>query len=204
VFGCFPRSTFERFGLYDERLILNQDWELNQRILRGGGVVWLNPDIRVYYFARQTVRSMLSRAWETGRWVAYMWRLAPHSVTPRHAVPAAFIAIAAVPGLGLAVLAAHQVAAAGAALSEAVRLRDPRLALALPPMFLALHASYGGGTLAGLVEVVTGRKRLDRSSPVERLAPLPSPPSAGRRPPPGRQQAASARPRTRSPKARRT
>jgi hypothetical protein len=36
-FGCYRRDTFERFGMYDERLIRNQDFELNYRIRKGSG-----------------------------------------------------------------------------------------------------------------------------------------------------------------------
>ena len=36
-FGCFRPDVFDRFGMYDERLVRNQDIELNSRIRRGGG-----------------------------------------------------------------------------------------------------------------------------------------------------------------------
>jgi hypothetical protein len=179
VFGCFPRATFERFGLFDERLTLNQDWELNQRIVRGGGVVWLNPDIRVYYHARQTPSAILRRAWDTGRWVAYMWKVAPYSATPRHAIPAAFVAAAALPGVGVAALAAHQAVAIAAAAVEAIDLKDPRLAVVLPPFFLGLHGAYGAGTLLGLAEVVLHRAPVSADAAIERLAPRPR--AGGRR-----------------------
>ena len=35
-FGCWRREVFEKYGDYDERLIRNQDIELNKRIIRGG------------------------------------------------------------------------------------------------------------------------------------------------------------------------
>jgi GT2 family glycosyltransferase len=171
AFGCFPRRTFERFGLYDERLVLNQDWELNQRIRREGGTVWLDPDIRVYYFARQTMARMASRAWDTGKWVAYMWTLGPHVVSPRHALPATFAATLALPGLGIAALLAHQAAAVVASAAEAVRFRDGRLVAALPPAFLAVHAAYGLGTLRGIWDVMTRRSPVSGPLPAHLLPP---------------------------------
>ena len=37
-FGCWRRKVFEKYGYYDERLIRNQDIELNKRIIHGGGL----------------------------------------------------------------------------------------------------------------------------------------------------------------------
>lgn len=36
-FGCWRRDVFDKYGYYDERLIRNQDIELNKRIGHGGG-----------------------------------------------------------------------------------------------------------------------------------------------------------------------
>jgi glycosyltransferase involved in cell wall biosynthesis len=156
VFGCFPRETFEKYGLYDERLVLNQDWELNQRIIRGGGTIWLNPNIVVNYFGREKIRENVSRSLDIGKWNARMWKIAPFTLTPRHAIPAVFAAALIVPGVNLAALAAHQIVAAYFAAVEGLRFKDLRVALVLPPVFLAVHAAYGFGTLTGLWENATG------------------------------------------------
>lgn len=173
AFGCYRRSVFEKWGLYDERLTLNQDWELNQRIIKGGGLIWLDADIQVHYYARQEVDAILKRAWDVGRWVAYMWRIAPHTVTPRHAIPALFTTAVLLPGLGMATLGLHQTAAIVAAGIEAARFHDPRLLAVLPPFFAALHGAYGGGTLAGIADLVTGHSPVAISRPIEYLPPRP-------------------------------
>lgn len=171
VFGCFPREVFEKIGLHDERLVRNQDTELNKRIQRAGGVIWLNPDIKVHYSAFNTVRGVLSRAFAIGRWNPYMWWLAPDSVQPRHAVPGLFVVSLAVPGLNVLALAAHTAVGSAAAAAEAKRYHDARLAPLLPPLFLALHASYGLGILAGSWDLVRGRAPVQRPAQVERLEP---------------------------------
>jgi succinoglycan biosynthesis protein ExoA len=175
AFGCFPRRTFERFGLYDERLVLNQDWELNTRIRRGGGTVWLDPSVRVHWHVRQRPGDLVRRSFETGRWVAYMWRLGGHTVAARHAMPAAFAAALLVPGVNLAALAAHQFAAMVAAAAEARDAGDARLLAGLPPLFLAVHAAYGAGTLAGLVDLLRGRSPVKGPGVPERLPPREGP-----------------------------
>jgi len=44
TFGCFPKETFAKYGLYDERLTRNQDIELNARIRKG---IKLNSEFRI-------------------------------------------------------------------------------------------------------------------------------------------------------------
>ena len=43
--GVFDRAAIERVGLYDERLVRNQDYELNIRLRQAGGVVWFDPEL---------------------------------------------------------------------------------------------------------------------------------------------------------------
>ena len=41
--GVFDRAAIEAVGLFDERLLRNQDYELNIRLREAGGVVWFDP-----------------------------------------------------------------------------------------------------------------------------------------------------------------
>mgnify|MGYP002754093443 FL=1 len=59
-FGCYRRDTFERFGMYDERLIRNQDFELNYRIRKGSGRIFIVPDSNCTYYARESFK----KAWK--------------------------------------------------------------------------------------------------------------------------------------------
>lgn len=52
-FGCYKRSIFDKIGLYDTDLTRNQDNELNERILKSGGKIYLIPSIKIKYFARE-------------------------------------------------------------------------------------------------------------------------------------------------------
>lgn len=64
-FGCWPRSVFDRYGLYDERLIRNQDIELNKRIKHGGGKIVIVPDTYCTYLARETFSGLAKIILET-------------------------------------------------------------------------------------------------------------------------------------------
>ena len=53
-FGCYRRDVFDRLGFYDERLVRNQDIELNSRILKGGGKIIISPTIKINYYNQAT------------------------------------------------------------------------------------------------------------------------------------------------------
>ena len=57
-FGCWRRDVFDKYGLYDLRLVRNQDIELNKRILRGGGKIFIVPDTYCTYLARETFKGL--------------------------------------------------------------------------------------------------------------------------------------------------
>jgi succinoglycan biosynthesis protein ExoA len=158
-YGCFPRSVFEWAGFYDERLVRNQDYELNCRIRRLGGVVWMNPAIAISYYNQATLHGLLKQAITTSAWNAWMWYLAPYSFTVRHAIPGLFVAAllgAAVLSLvslqGLTVLGAillpYTILALAASVQQASRYAW-WLILPLPFCFFAYHFMYGLGTLWG-------------------------------------------------------
>lgn len=89
-FGCFRTEIFQRVGLFDERLVRNQDFELNQRIRRAGGRIYLDPQLELRYFSRPTLRSLLRQTWSNGFWNALCHHLHPYSRCFRHVVPIFF------------------------------------------------------------------------------------------------------------------
>lgn len=54
-FGCFKREVFDKVGLYDNELVRNQDDELNGRITKNGGKIYLIPNIVTKYYARDKI-----------------------------------------------------------------------------------------------------------------------------------------------------
>ena len=55
-FGCYRKDVFDRIGPYDNDLVRNQDDELNARLIKHGGKIYLIPYIVVDYFARDTIK----------------------------------------------------------------------------------------------------------------------------------------------------
>lgn len=57
--GCFRREVFDRVGLFDEEApVISEDSDLNYRIRRAGGRVYLDASIVVCYQVRETVADL--------------------------------------------------------------------------------------------------------------------------------------------------
>ncbi len=91
-FGCYPKAVFEKYGNYDIRLKRNQDIELNKRIRRQGGKIFLVPEVECTYFARDTFQALWKNNYANGKWVILTsWFTGTFdSLSVRHFVPLAF------------------------------------------------------------------------------------------------------------------
>jgi len=186
-FGCYRREVFARIGLYDERLVRNQDYELNRRLIKFGGRIWYDPLIRIFYYNRSSLRELFRQAFRTGQWNPWMWIVAPYSFAWRHAVPMAFVAtllcmyslFLVVPALAITVLNLMLWPYAGLAIVASWQQSSRYggwLFIPLPFCFLSYHIVYGLGGLWGLCLLLGRRSPVQVPSPTRRnvdQAPLP-------------------------------
>lgn len=93
AFGCYHRTVFEKYGLFDKRLIRNQDIEFNKRLIRSGEKIYLLPDLICTYYARETYAELAKNNYQNGYWniltAYYSGRL--NSLSLRHFIPLIFI-----------------------------------------------------------------------------------------------------------------
>ncbi len=89
--GAWPRSTFARFGGFDERLVRNQDDEHNLRIHRGGGRIWQSASIRSLYCPRASVGDVFRQYRQYGYWKPFVMRKHGQAAALRHLVPGLFV-----------------------------------------------------------------------------------------------------------------
>lgn len=165
-FGCFKRDVFDRFGFYDERLVRNQDIELNKRIKRGGGKLFLVPEIQCTYFARETFKGLIQNNFQNGLWniLTVYYTKTLDSLSLRHFIPLLFIISLIVPpilALGYApfilisivsfLLYFVTIFANSIYLSQKKNLSIFNLFVS----FFLLHFSNGIGSLIGIVTLVT-------------------------------------------------
>lgn len=168
-FGCWKRSVFDRYGMYDIRLVRNQDIELNKRIIRGGGKIIIIPDTFCTYLARETYKKLAKNNYGNGKWniltVYYTKEL--RSLSIRHFVPLLFVLSFTIPTIvGLIWWPAFCISAL--ALSVYLLVMggvSAKLAISkklnffyLLTSFIVLHVSYGCGSLMGLLKLPFNNK----------------------------------------------
>jgi GT2 family glycosyltransferase len=163
--GCYRRDVFERVGLFNEALVRGQDIEFNLRLKRAGLRTLLVPSIRSVYHARSRFGDFLRHNWINGMWAVLPFLYVRHApVRLRHLVPLAFVAAimgAIVVGLRVpdgwwllgVIVVSYALIATVAALDIAKKRREWRFVVAMPFVFLALHLSYGSGSLFGVLRL---------------------------------------------------
>ncbi len=159
--GAWPRDALLAVGGFDERLQVNEDYELNYRLRQAGGRIYLSPAIRSTYFGRQTLRALARQ------YFAYGWdrtntlKLHPASLKPRQLVAPGFVAAlllgAALAPLSalvrlawLALLLAYALANLAAS-AQVARRAGWRLAPLLPLVFTTMHLAWGLGFWRGIL-----------------------------------------------------
>ena len=90
-FGAFRREVFDRWGGYDERLTRNQDNEMNYRIRKNGGKIYLSDEIKFSYYCRDSIKGIADMAVKNGMWNIITMRLCPGSMGIRHFIPLIFL-----------------------------------------------------------------------------------------------------------------
>lgn len=170
--ACYPvfrKAIFETIGLYDENLIRNQDDELNYRLTKSGGKVFLSPRARAVYYARETVWGLSRQYFQYG-----YWRVA---VLRKHRVPASLRQIVAplfmcsmlaitlittllpgwwriAPGIPILIYAATLLTVGMRVVGKA----DWRLACLFPVAAGCIHASYAIGFACGVLKSPHGTR----------------------------------------------
>jgi glycosyltransferase involved in cell wall biosynthesis len=157
-FGAYPRAVLAQIGGYDEELACNEDDELNFRLQQAGGRIWYDPSIRAQYFSRATFGRLWRQYYRYGLYKVLVARKRGGLASPRHLVPAVFVAATAASSLvaaarrnarwTLPVLAPYVAALVAASSRSAARTgaRPTLVGIA----FVTVHVAYGSGFLAGL------------------------------------------------------
>lgn len=163
-FGCWRRDVFDRYGLYDVRLVRNQDIELNKRIINGGGKIYIVPDTYCTYLARETFKGLAKNNYGNGKWniLTVYYTNDFRSLSIRHFIPLTFVCSLLLPLLiatlwwpllfmAVTSLCCYLLAlgAVSFKLAKSKHLNFFYLLLA----FVTLHISYGWGSLTALVKL---------------------------------------------------
>jgi glycosyltransferase involved in cell wall biosynthesis len=160
-FGAFRRDLFEKVGGFDETLLTNEDYEFNARIRLGGGHIWLDPQIRSVYYARESLAALGRQYWRYGFWKYRMLRRYPSTLRWRQALPPLFVLglllgliFAWIPVIGwLLILSAavYTLTLLVAGFLEALKRRQALLIAGLPLAIACMHLSWGSGFLWSMI-----------------------------------------------------
>ena len=92
-FGCYDKKLLLEVGGYDERLVRNQDIELNKRLKQQGKSIYLIPEVKCTYYARENFRSLAKNNYDNGKWnilTVYITKNVS-ALSIRHFIPLCFV-----------------------------------------------------------------------------------------------------------------
>ena len=152
--GCYRRAALLQVGGFDQRLLANEDFELDTRLRKAGGTVWLVPQARSLWYVPESLPALARKMFRYGRFKAMTLRMHPESIKVRQLAPPSLL----VGLLGLGVVRPQWgvtatgvylgAAAAAGARAGAADDASPWRAAMVPPV---VHLCWGAGLLAGLV-----------------------------------------------------
>lgn len=159
--GAWPREALLAVGGFDERLRVNEDYELNVRLREAGGRIYLSPAIRSTYFGRQTLRALARQYYTYGWGRTHTLKLHPRSLKPRQLVAPLFVAALLIGGAlaplhvvarlaWVSLLAAYALASLAASVQVA-RREGWALLPRLPLVFATMHLAWGLGFWRGVL-----------------------------------------------------
>ena len=85
--GAWRRETLDNVGIFNESLAANEDYELNWRIRKSGGIIWFDPTLKATYRTRNTAWALAKQGFTYGRWKALMLGQHPGSLRLRQLAP---------------------------------------------------------------------------------------------------------------------
>lgn len=187
--GVMRRSVLDEVGLFDESIRRGEDWELNLRIRQAGHKVWLDPQLSVTYWPRESWWRLARQFRATGAWRGELVRRYGRSNGLRFFAPPALVlnvvlavmvgvlqvarvlrgigslvaSIVYLPLIAYALLVAAMALRPGG--DRSVRERLWTLAV-LPTMHLAWGFGFIGGVLRGARDTVDASRLGTQNTPL--------------------------------------
>jgi glycosyltransferase involved in cell wall biosynthesis len=178
-FPAFRRWVFDRIGLFDSNLVRTEDDELNYRILKAGGRMFVSPRVRYVYYVRNRISHLFWQYFHYSFWRIPVLRKHKRPTTVRQVVPLLFFAavvalfVAGVwwqqPLLALALPAAYGAVLLliGASLVPRLGVRTASL---VPLAVFTMHVAYASGLAYGLLAAACGLRAWEIHGPMSALS----------------------------------
>lgn len=160
--AAYSRETFKNVGGYDERLARTEDNEMHYRMKKAGYKFLLDPTIKSYHHARNTLSKMMKQKYLNGYWIGLTMGVEPKCFSLYHFVPLMFVLALIVSIIGaftltslplIVLLAAYFTFNIVNTVFSILPEKKHFSYILLPIIFFLLHVSYGWGTLYGLIKL---------------------------------------------------
>jgi glycosyltransferase involved in cell wall biosynthesis len=151
--GVFDREKLEALGGYDPAFARNQDYELNHRIIESGGIVWFDPELKVRYRPRGSLKDLWTQFFEYGQAKKLFARRHPGSLRWRQLAPPLLVISLLISLLTAFVwpwaLAVPALYLASVVVGTIIMPRRLHANLGTIPSLATMHISWGLGFLIG-------------------------------------------------------
>lgn len=161
--GTYEKTIFEEVGLLDESLQFGEDEEVNWRIRKKGYKIFATPDIRFFYFPRNSFRKLFRQYYNYGGARVKVIQKHPDFFRIKHVIPTVFVVSLFAAGilstfshffLWLFVGGTLGYFMASLAFSAVISSkRGWKYVVLLPISFAALHFGYGIGFARGVARL---------------------------------------------------
>lgn len=89
--GAWRRKLFDEIGYFDERLIRNQDDEFHYRAKSKGKKIYLNSQIKSFYYPRSSALELFKQYYQYGLYKPLILKNIKSEIKLRHLIPAFFV-----------------------------------------------------------------------------------------------------------------
>ncbi len=161
AFPVFKKEVFDKIGLYDERLIKNQDDDFNFRLTKSGYKVYISPKAKCKYYVRERPIELFRQYFDYGYWRMATIKKHKLPVSFRQLVPALFLfSILFFIGIGF-LISAYQLIISifvpaiyllvifGSDI-KVMKQNGLKTGMFFPAAVITLHFAYGLGFIKGL------------------------------------------------------
>jgi glycosyltransferase involved in cell wall biosynthesis len=168
-FGCYKRKVFDKIGLFDTDLTRNQDDELNARLIQNGGKIYLIPDLKIKYFARENFEKMFKMFYQYGYFKPLVNLKLKKPATLRQFIPPLFVLFLIMGSIASIIkpivtigflmgLFIYFTVNALVSYKISKQKNNRKLFFYLVKCFFLIHLSYGLGYLKGIIDFVVLKK----------------------------------------------
>lgn len=153
AFAVYKREVFEKAGLMDTSLRVNQDDEFHYRLNKLGFRILMVPEMKATYYVRNTLSSLFKQYFNYGLFKPLVFKKVGGNIRLRHLVPSIFVLYLFLLPLAyffpilILPLLAYLLLMIAVSFSFPV---DFNIKLRAIPVFPVLHISYGFGFILGL------------------------------------------------------